>query len=372
MSLRCGIVGLPNVGKSTLFNALTKSGISAENYPFCTIEPNVGVVPVVDARLQQIQSCIPTDRVLPATVEFVDIAGLVRGASKGEGLGNQFLSHIRSTDALVHIVRCFDDDDVSHVEGRIDPVSDIEIIQTELALADIQTLDKKISRYEKLARSDKQSKIILKMLQELSQHLQDLSPARTFSLKPYLKDCPEIERAYLDLHLMTAKQSLYVCNVDDLMSDEELNNNTYVTAVSNLAKKEGSESLILCGKIEEELSQMDSSDQKEMLDDLNMKEPGLNRLARQCYRLLGLSTYFTAGEKEIRAWTIPDGALAPTAAGVIHSDFQRGFICAEVYILEDLLLTGSKAKLKDAGKIRLEGKSYHVQDGDIMEFRFNV
>lgn len=372
MGFKCGIVGLPNVGKSTIFNALTKAGAASENYPFCTIDPNVGMVDVPDPRMKRIEKCVPAKKLVPASMEFVDIAGLVKGASKGEGLGNQFLGHIRQTDAIAHVVRCFDDGDITHVEGSVDPIRDIEIIHAELIYADNETVEKTLARYQKLSKSGKKEiPAIVDMLSALHQHLNELDAARSFDIDKYAGDQKEIRNAYRDLHLITDKQIVYVCNVGEDMAAGDIDNE-YTKLVKAYAENEGASTVLLCGKIEEELAGLDDNELVEMLEGLEIKEPGLNRLIRQGYKILGLQTYFTAGEKEIRAWTIRVGDKAPAAAGVIHSDFERGFICSEVYTVEDLETAGSKAKLKESGKLRIEGKEYLVKDGDVMEFRFNV
>ena len=372
MGFNCGIVGLPNVGKSTIFNALTAAGAASANYPFCTIDPNVGRVEVPDPRLEQISAIIKTQKVVPAPMEFVDIAGLVRGASQGEGLGNQFLGHIRATDAIVNVVRCFDDTDITHVEGSVSPVRDIETIQAELVYADAATLAKTLERYRKLLKAaKKETQSIVTMLEALDQHLQGLAPARTFAWQSFVGDVHEVADAWRELHLLTAKPAIYVCNVDDPLADGK-GDNDYTRAVRAHAAKEGAQVLLLCGKLEEELSTMVPADRADMIAGLGMSEPGLNALIRAGYATLGLSTYFTAGEKEVRAWTIHRGDKAPAAAGKIHSDFERGFIRADVFTLADLIKAGSKAKLKELGQIRSEGKEYVVQDGDIMEFKFNV
>jgi ribosome-binding ATPase len=363
MSLKCGIVGLPNVGKSTLFNALTKAGIAAENYPFCTIEPNVGIVELPDPRLTQLAGIVKPQRVVPAIVEFVDIAGLVAGASQGEGLGNQFLSHIRETDAIVNVVRCFEDDNVIHVAGKVDPISDIEVIQTELCLADLATVEKSLVRYGKQARAggDKEAQRLVDVLKKCEAALNDTRPVRSI-------DFSKEERVVLKpLCLITAKPAMYVGNV----SESGFADNPLLERLREYAAKQAAPVVAICAKTEAELADMADDDRLLFLQEMGQEEPGLNRLIRAAFGLLGLQTYFTAGEKEVRAWTIHVGDTAPQAAGVIHTDFERGFIRAQTIAFDDYIACGGEQGAKDAGKMRAEGKEYVVRDGDVMNFLFS-
>ncbi|HXR62902.1 MAG TPA: redox-regulated ATPase YchF [Rudaea sp.] len=363
MGIKCGIVGLPNVGKSTLFNALTKAGIAAANFPFCTIDPNVGVVPVPDPRLQELANIAKPLKIIPTSMEFVDIAGLVAGASKGEGLGNKFLAHIREVDAIAHVVRCFENTDIIHVSGKIDPISDIETIDTELALADLESVDKALNRAERAAKAnDKEALARRPVLQRLASVLNEGKSARNAGLSA------EEQALVRDLFLLTLKPLMYIANV----KEDGFANNPYLDRVRERAALEGAEVVPVCAAIEEELSQLEDADKLAFLADMGLDEPGLNRVIRAGYRLLGLQTYFTAGEKEVRAWTVKKGSTAPQAAGVIHTDFERGFIRAETIAYDDYIKYRGESGSRDAGRLRLEGKDYIVREGDVLHFRFNV